>query len=647
MISRLAFSVRAVRTGFLLVAWILVFSPLLRAEEFKYVGPIDVVAGPAQKTLYVVEYDAQRIDYLDVATQKVVRSIACPSKPTGLAIKPDGSTLYITCEGAPGVVCAADVAGAKITMTIPVGHTPVGPVLLPDGRLLVCNRFNNEVAIVSLMEGKMVERIPVLREPVAAAATPDGNTVVVANLLPVGPADADIVAAEVSLIEMLDLSTSSIRLPNGSSSVRDVVVSPDGKTAYVVHILSRYRMPTTQLERGWMNTNALSVIDVAGKKLINTVLLDEIDLGAANPYAVEMSDDGANIYVSHAGSHEMSVIDAGKLREKLAAVPKTMEEARAQGRTAATGVYASVTVDDVPNDLTFLVDLRERVRLRRRWMPGLVSEDKPLINGPRGFDSIGSKLYVALYFSDALAMVDLESRQYDKVSVIPLGPEPQMSLRRRGEMYFHDADICFQQWQSCSSCHPNARVDALNWDLMNDDIGNPKNVKSMLLAHRTPPAMSFGIRTTAEEAVRAGIRHIQFAVPPEEDKVPESIDEYLKSLKALPSPHLVDGKLSEAARRGKSLFHSAQVGCAHCHPAPLYTDLKLHDVGSRGELDRRDEFDTPTLIEVWRTAPYMHDGHYATIKELIVDGKHGARGGEIESLSEQEMNDLVEFVLSL
>ena len=50
----------------------------------------------------------------------------------------------------------------------------------------------------------------------------------------------------------------------------------------MAHILSRYQMPTTQLERGWMNTNAMSVIDVAAKKLLNTVLLDDIDLGAAD-----------------------------------------------------------------------------------------------------------------------------------------------------------------------------------------------------------------------------------------------------------------------------------------------------------------------------------------------------------------------------
>ena len=352
---------------------------VLRAEAGKYLGPIDVVASPDQKVLYIVEYDAQRIAVLDAASNQVVRSIACPAAPTGLAVKADGSELYITCGGPQGVVCVADAASGQISKSIPVGHTPSGPALLPDGvRLFVCNRFNDDVSLVDLAEGKQVARVPVLREPVEAAAVADGSVVLVANLLPIDASDADTVAAEVSVIQVSDLTTTSIRLPNGSSSVRDVCVSPDGKYAYVAHILSRYRMPTTQLERGWMNTNALSVIDVPGKTLINTVLLDEIDLGAANPYAVKTSADGGLVFVSHAGSHELSVIDAQKLIEKLAGVPKTMEEARAAGRTNASGTYASTTVVNVPNDLTFLVDLRERIRLRKRWMPGLSADEEPL-----------------------------------------------------------------------------------------------------------------------------------------------------------------------------------------------------------------------------------------------------------------------------
>ena len=349
-------------------------------------------------------------------------------------------------------------------------------------------------------------RVKAIREPIASAVTPDGKTVLVSNLLPVDPSDADNVAAEVTLIQTADLNTSSIRLPNGSSSVRGICVSPDGKYAYVVHILSRYQMPTTQLERGWMNTNAISVIDVTAARLLNTVLLDDIDLGAANPWAVTTSADGKTIIVSHGGMHEISVIDAEGLIEKLNSIPKTMEEAQAQGRVDTQGTYSSVTVDDVPNDLTFLVGLRRRIPLRKTGPWGFGDEEGPLMNGPRGVAMVGNKVYVAVYFSDLVAVVDLDDKSYYPVKTVALGPQPELTIVRRGQMHFHDADFCFQHWQSCSSCHPDARVDGLNWDLMNDGIGNPKNANSMLLTHQTPPSMSSAIRDKAEEAVRAGIR---------------------------------------------------------------------------------------------------------------------------------------------
>ena len=144
------------------------------------------------------------------------------------------------------------------------------------------------------------------------------------------------------------------------------------------------------------------------------------------------------------------------------------------------------------------------------------------------------------------------------------------------------------------------------------------------------------------------MKHYERPVRPEEEAV--AIDEFLKSLKPVPSPHLVNGKLSESAARGKVLFFSERINCGECHPEPLYTDMELHDVGSRGQYDRRDDFDTPALIECWRTAPYMHDGHYTTMKQLLTEGKHGqkaTKGGDVAGLNEQELNDLIEFVLSL
>jgi len=71
----------------------------------------------------------------------------------------------------------------------------------------------------------------------------------------------------------------------------------------------------------------------------------------------------------------------------------------------------------------------------------------------------------------------------------------------------------------------------------------------------TPPVMVTGVRDTAEAAVRSGIRFIQFAVRPEQDAI--AIDQYLKSMKPVPSPYLVDGKLSEKASMGEKIFLKA------------------------------------------------------------------------------------------
>jgi cytochrome c peroxidase len=289
------------------------------------------------------------------------------------------------------------------------------------------------------------------------------------------------------------------------------------------------------------------------------------------------------------------------------------------------------------------VDLRQRIRLQGRGTYGWLGADRTEANGPRGLAIVGDKVYIATYFSDKLAVVDQTEHPRRAVSLVALGPTPAMSPQRLGEMNFHDAWLCFQHWQSCASCHPDGRVDGLNWDLMNDGLGNPKNAKSLLLSHQTPPSMVLAVRGTAEEAVRSGFTHILFSV--QEEEITASIDEYLKALLPVPSPALENGQLSEAAARGKEVYY--RLKCDTCHPEPLYTDLRMHNVGSKGEYDQKDTFDTPTLVECWRTAPFMHDGHFITLKDLFVDGKHGLRGEEAKTLNDQDIADLVEYVRSL
>ncbi|NQT89426.1 PD40 domain-containing protein [bacterium] len=579
-----------------------------------HVSPIAVVAAKDGRTVYVAGHTSRQVLIVDVAGFKP-RPILLPGRPTGVALSKGGDRLFVTVAGPDGGVHVLDVTKGRIVLALPTGHTPMAPALSPDGKTLyVCNRFDNDVSVIKLGGEAKPVRVPVEREPVAAAVTPDGRFLFVANHLPAGSAHGAFVAATVSVIDTVaGKSVATIQLPNGSSSLRGLCISPDGKHVYVTHILSRYQLPTIQLERGWMNTNALTVIDAATKKALNTVLLDDVDRGAANPWGVACTADGKYICVAHSGTHELSVIDRAELHRRLKTTPEP---------------------DQVCNDLAFLVGARRRLPLAG--------------NGPRGVAMVGTLAYVAEYFSDTIGVMDIDpdASPAPKASSRSLGPKTEESLARRGERLFHDADLCFQKWQSCTTCHPDARSDSLNWDLLSSGMFNPTQSKSLLLAHRTPPSMSTGIRSKAEIAVRSGIAFILFSIR-RDDAEAAAIDEYLKSLKPVPSPTLVKGKLSAAAERGKKLFFDEGVGCGKCHSGPLYTDQKMHNVASKGKYDRREDFDTPALIECWRTAPYLHDGRYVTIEELLTQGKHGATDGKVDELDEKQIDDLVEFVLSL
>ncbi len=611
--------------------FVLVFvcaNSILAGEEL---SPTALVASPDGTKVYVACGTAGLVKVANLANGDVLASIRVSPHPTGLALSSDGHRLFVTCASPKSEICVVDLARAKVTAKFAAGHTAMSPILSPDGKtLFTCNRFNDAISLLEVATGKELRRIAVTREPVAAAITPDGRHLLVANHLPAGRADQPPLAAVVSVIDVAaGRVVKELRLPNGSGSLQDIRISPDGKYAVVTHILARFGLPTTQLDRGWMNTNAKTIIALDRLEVLNTVLLDDVDRGAANPWGVAWSADGRKLVVAHAGTHEVSVIDFPGLWDRLAKLP-----AAPPANAAGDYSQSSHSRADVPNDLAFLVGLRQRVKLPTAAL------------GPRALVVVSNHAVTANYFSDSLTVLDLAQPQSPARS-IALGPKSEMSLVRRGEFYFNDAGICFQGWQSCASCHPgDGRVDGLNWDLLNDGIGNPKNNKSLLLAHRTPPAMSTGIRDTAEIAVRAGIRHILFTMQP--PGVADALDAWLKSLQPVPSPHLVNGKLSPAARRGEKLFRSREVGCAQCHPAPLFTDLSSYPVGTTGPLDRGQElFDTPTLVEGWRTAPYLHDGSATTFRDVLTTCNPKDEHGKSSHLTPTQVNDLVAYLLSL
>ncbi|MDR2956549.1 MAG: c-type cytochrome [Prevotella sp.] len=520
--------------------------------------------------------------------------------------------IWVVCEGSNGKLYELDADKLSIISQTELGYNPSAVLYNPrSNSLWSTQRFNNSVWEIDPATKEVLSKIEVGREPVDMITFASDSFLLIANNLPEMSSLDFPVTAQLSVVDVSSKQmTKRIMLPNGSTDVKAITMSSDRSFAYVTHILARYQLPTNQVDRGWMCTNALSIIDLNNKELFNTVLLDTPQKGSANPWGVTVSPDDKYIIVAASGVDELICIDRNALHEKLA--------------KAKDGIRVSPSSkrwEDIPDDAGFLYGVSKYI----------ITEGK----GPRTVIASKDYAYTTNYFTGELVKIDLKTE--DK-TIINLNRKALASTPvGKGNMYFYDATIGFQGWQSCTSCHPNdARSDGLNWDLLNDGMGNPKNTKTLVLSHETPPSMITGIRKDAETAVRSGLKHILFAEGSEE--ISTAMDVYLKSLIPVPSPYLINGELSETAQRGKTSFDNH---CASCHSGSNYTDMKQYNVNWATGKDKEIKMDVPTLREVWRTAPYLYDGRAYTMREMLEI--HGPN----VSLSDKELDDLAEYVLSL
>ncbi len=118
--------------------------------------------------------------------------------------------------------------------------------------------------------------------------------------------------------------------------------------------------------------------------------------------------------------------------------------------------------------------------------------------------------------------------------------------------------------------------------------------------------------------------------------------------------------LTDEEKLGLQIFRG-KGNCTACHVGPNFTDERLHNTGvawREGKLADegagRGDFKTPTLREIARTAPYMHDGSLATLEDVIAFYDRGGRANphldpEIRPLrlSAEEKRALASFLRSL
>jgi cytochrome c peroxidase len=125
--------------------------------------------------------------------------------------------------------------------------------------------------------------------------------------------------------------------------------------------------------------------------------------------------------------------------------------------------------------------------------------------------------------------------------------------------------------------------------------------------------------------------------------------------------------LSDSAKRGLELFRG-KARCTRCHSGFNFTDEKFHNLGigwddNKVDLGRYMEtknpedigaFKTPTLREIARTAPYMHDGRFKTLEEVVKFYNQGGVKNPHQDntiipleMTDDEQQDLVAMLKSL
>jgi len=196
-------------------------------------NPQGVALSPDGQQLYVANHrDGGAVSVVNTDTYQPVASISLHAgfTPQGIAVNPDGLEAYFIFSvpaGQNGQVIVYDVIGKGIIDTIEVGEGPIGIAVTPDGNTLyVSNELENTVDVIDTFSHARLWTIQVSAGPIGLSISPDGKYVYVAcrnsNRINIIPVASRQVARSLSV----------------SSEPLHVTFTPDGKQAYVSHASS-------------------------------------------------------------------------------------------------------------------------------------------------------------------------------------------------------------------------------------------------------------------------------------------------------------------------------------------------------------------------------------------------------------------------
>lgn len=573
-------------------------------EQEPHRSPVDLVLAPDDSWLVSVNQTSNSASLVRVRDGRVLDETAVGERPAHAALHPDGKRILIS-GSYSGDVTILEVAGEKLNVCsqVKVGFEPYGVAISPDGREAYVALWAADcVAVIDLEQQSVTARIDVGRRPRFLALSPDGSRLAVG------------VSGDRGVSVVAPLARKMLYQQGfGGLNIGHLHASRDGRYAYFPWMNYRDNPITPgNIRLGWVLASRIARVRLDDEETRREAMsLDPPGEAVADPHGVALTSDEERLVVSSSGTHELLVY-------RLPDLP--LES------------YGSP--DHIPEEV-----LKDQDRFFRIPVGG-----RPLGLQIGGDDRM---VYVANYLEDAVQVVDLEGRTM--VRSIPLGGPAVVSLARRGEAIFYDAQRSLDQWYSCHSCHDHGGSNDKPMDTRND--GNlPFTFKTVLplynLRH-TSPWTWHGWQTDYEAAMRKSLTDTMLGPPPTDEDV-RALTAFLDTLQSPPNPFRHDnGSLAEAAQRGKLIFESDKAGCANCHNGPYFTDGEIHDVGLNAPGDRYQGFNTPSLLSVYRKTHLLHDGRSTTLREVLTGPHNPQRVTGQGELTDEELEDLIAYLKSL
>jgi cytochrome c peroxidase len=236
---------------------------------------------------------------------------------------------------------------------------------------------------------------------------------------------------------------------------------------------------------------------------------------------------------------------------------------------------------------------------------------------------------------------------------------PQADLIAAGQALFESTTLA-RHGESCATCHSNGTANAsagtIVHPLVPGDFFGPRDPISLIGVGQTAPYRWAGDVPTLEEMVTKTV--VGFfkdgATQPKSETAKQvaALVAYLNSIKA-PQTAFDLGTLSPAALRGQEVFEG-KGQCMSCHGGPLLTDNKPHNTGvpqtpggtDPGALTLPGAFNTPALRDLRNSAPYMHNGVIADLRQVVEFYNSRSTIAPLQ-LTPQEINDLVAYLEAL